>query len=176
MELGTRIAEDREESELSVNNMRAWNYIPDIYWRTLVADRGDDGNPPPGWYHRACEESYRRRDFGTSEYGDLDTISLLESPIDDGNSSTMAAFLRRVQGVTWNRRMIATEYGYLGLAPPDTKEDDMVCILFGCSVPVILRENEDETLQFIGECYINGAEGVMDGQATEQASVGSTRS
>ena len=68
--------------------------------------------------------------------------------------------------------MITTEYRYLGLAPRDAQEDDMVCILFGCSVPVILRENEDETLRFIGECYIDGTEGVMDGQATEQALTG----
>ena len=172
MEVGTRIAEEREKSEWSTNYTPEWNYIPDIFWRTLVADRGDDGNPPPGWYHRACEEAYLRCDFGTSEYGDLDTSNLLEWPVDDGNSSTMAAFLRRVQAVTWNRRLVTTEYRYLGIAPSETKEDDIVCILFGCSIPVILRGNEDGMAEFIGGCYINGVEGVMDGQAADQALAG----
>jgi hypothetical protein len=169
MELGTRIAEEREKSERSATYTPEWNYVPEIFWRTLVADRGDDGNPPPGWYTRACEVAYRRCDFGTSEYGDLDTSRLLESPVDDGNSSTMASFLRRVQAVTWNRRLITTEYSYLGLAPLETQGDDIVCILFGCSVPVILREKEEGMTEFIGECYINGEEGVMDGQAADEA-------
>lgn len=171
MEVATHIAEEREQ--WPVGHTPEWNYIPDVLWRTLVADRGDDGNPPPGWYRRACEESYRCCDSGsTSEYGDLLTSNLLEWPVYDGNSSTMAAFLRRVQAVTWNRRLVTTEHGYIGVAPLETQEDDIACILFGCSVPVILRENEDETAEFIGECYINGSEGVMDGQAADQALAG----
>jgi hypothetical protein len=172
MEAATHMADIREDSEWTVDGTTAWNYITDIFWRTLVADRGDDGNPPPGWYHRGCEESYRRCESGASEFGDLDTSKLLEWPIDDGDSTTMAAFLRRVQAVTWNRRLICTEGSSLGLAPPETEEDDLVCILFGCSVPVILREHEDDTAKFIGECYINGIESVMDGQAAELALAG----
>jgi hypothetical protein len=171
IEAAIHIADIREGPEWSVDDTTAWNYIPDIFWRTLVADRGDDGNPPPGWYYRACQESYRRCNSGTSEFGDLDTSNLLEWPVDDGNSSTMTAFLRRVQAVTWNRRLICTGNS-IGLAPPETQEDDILCIFFGCSVPVILRENEDGTAEFIGECYINGIEGVMDGQAAESALTG----
>ena len=172
MEAATHMADTREDSEWTVDGTTAWNYITDIYWRTLVADRGGDGNPPPGWYHRACEESYRRCQSEASEFGDLDTSNLIEWPLDNGNSSTMTAFLRRVQAVTWNRRLICTEGNSLGLAPPETREDDIVCVIFGCSVPVILRENGDDTAEFIGECYINSIEAVMDGQAAELALAG----
>jgi hypothetical protein len=77
-----------------------------------------------------------------------------------------------VQAVTWNRRLICTEGNSLGLAPLETREDDIVCILFGCSVPVILRENEDDTAELVGECYISSIEGVMDGQAADMALAG----
>jgi hypothetical protein len=42
--------------------------------------------------------------------------------------------------VIWNRRLIKTENGTLGLAGQKVKPGDLVCILFGCTVPVILRQ------------------------------------
>jgi hypothetical protein len=166
MEVAMRVAEEREQS---TNYIPEWGYIPDQLWRTLVADRGENGNPAPGWYHRACKESYRRCDFKAYEYSDLDTSDLIENPLDDGNSSSMVNFLRRVQAVTWNRRMAETEECSIGIVPLETEVGDIVCVLSGCSVPVILREHEDDTVTLIGECYINGIEAVMDGQAAEEA-------
>ncbi|KAJ5722251.1 hypothetical protein N7488_000286 [Penicillium malachiteum] len=58
------------------------------------------------------------------------------------------------------------ETSLYGLCPPDTKNGDHVCILFGCSVPVILRPlksaNMDEEYVIIGEAYIHGK---MNGEA-----------
>jgi hypothetical protein len=39
---------------------------------------------------------------------------------------------------------------------------DLICILFGCSVPVILRKHKDGFYEFVGESYIYGK---MDGEA-----------
>ena len=59
----------------------------------------------------------------------------------------------------------------LGLAPRYWQVRDLVCILFGCSVSIILRKLDggDKTGQasepyfrFIGEAYIHG---MMDGEA-----------
>jgi hypothetical protein len=44
-------------------------------------------------------------------------------------------------------------------------EGDIICILFGCSVPIVLREyrtENDHYFEFIGEAYIHG---MMDGEA-----------
>lgn len=144
----------------------------DVFWRTLVADRGNDGNPSPGWYHRAWETSYRRCNADDNEAFDLHTQYLIQNLFDDDNSSTITSFLRRVQSVTWNRRLATTEQMSLGIVPTATEEADIVCILWGCSVPVILRPHENGHYEFIGECYINGITAVMDGHAADQARYG----
>ncbi|KAI6773008.1 hypothetical protein HG530_003966 [Fusarium avenaceum] len=53
----------------------------------------------------------------------------------------------------------------LGLCPPETQDGDFICILYGCSVPVVLRETPDKKrMILIGEAY---AHGKMDGEAME---------
>ncbi|KAE9372389.1 hypothetical protein N431DRAFT_408603 [Stipitochalara longipes BDJ] len=61
------------------------------------------------------------------------------------------------------RRLLVTEKGYIGSAPPTIDEGDIVCVLYGCSVPVILRKLQDqESYAFVGECYLDG---FMDAEA-----------
>ena len=66
-EAAISIAQEREEIEGDVDGASGSIPILDIFWRTLVADRDDRGHPPPSWYRRACEESYRRIDSGEEE-------------------------------------------------------------------------------------------------------------
>jgi hypothetical protein len=79
---------------------------------------------------------------------------------DEGRCSIVAEFLRRVQAVIWNKRLIRTkpykpdesgkpdepdepdEPGRLGLVPEKAQTDDLICVLYGCSVPVVLRRFE----------------------------------
>ena len=84
-------------------------------------------------------------------------------------------FVCRVQEVVLNRRLIHTEQGRLGLAPHVAKKRDLICILFSCSVPIVLRPQQDadtgeKYFQFIGESYIHG---IMEGEALELARRGS---
>ena len=58
-------------------------------------------------------------------------------------------------------RLITTSGGQVGMACPEVRPGDAVCILAGCSVPIILRILESGEYQFIGECYIHE---VMNGQ------------
>lgn len=137
--------------------------IPDTLWRTLVADRGPDGRNPPGWYHRACQTCFAH----STSTSDIDTGYLIANP---GSSSMMVEFLKRVQSVVWNRTFIrSTKMEFFGLAPKQTLPGDIICIFFGCSVPVVLREkkssnNEVEHYELIGESYIYG---MMNGEAIE---------
>ena len=56
--------------------------------------------------------------------------------------------MRRVQAVIWNRCLMRTASGRLGLVRQDVKPGYLICILYGCTVPVILKrcEKTDEDL------------------------------
>lgn len=117
---------------------------PAEFWRTLVADRGKDNRNPPYYYATACRESVRK---GGLRGGSVDTGALISSE----RNSIIAEFCRRVQAVIWNRRLIRTKgpTRVLGLAGEGVQKGDLVCIIPGCTVPVILRRNEkkDEDLE-----------------------------
>jgi hypothetical protein len=131
---------------------------PDQFWRTLVADRDLHTNRPPFYYAKVCHEIFRR---GTS---DVDTDEFLRKDV-KGTPSIFTEFIRRVQRVIWNKKLIRTSRGYLGLAPASAKAGDLVCILYGCSVPLILSQLAPEVPRSYllrGDCYVHG---MMDGEA-----------
>ena len=66
--------------------------------------------------------------------GRVDTTAL----INNERNSIIAEFCRRVHAVIWGRSMFRTESGKLGIACSDVKVGDKICILYGCTVPVIL--------------------------------------
>ncbi|TAQ90353.1 hypothetical protein B7494_g1332 [Chlorociboria aeruginascens] len=138
--------------------------VPEMLWRTLVADRDPNGSSPPSWYHRAC--LYSLAHASTIDNGDLDTSLLLRSP----GSSSEREFLERVQTVTWNRKFFTmTPKGRFGIGPAKMEEKDLVCVLYGCSVPVVLRDvaSPDGARNFkvIGECFVYG---MMEGEALSE--------
>jgi hypothetical protein len=64
--------------------------------------------------------------------------------------------------IKMSRRLVVTDKGIIAMAPRRTKKDDLICILYGCSVPIVLRKCEDgKSYSFIGECY---ADGFMNGE------------
>ncbi|MCJ1447875.1 MAG: hypothetical protein MMC23_008387 [Stictis urceolatum] len=103
---------------------------PQEFWRTLVADRGPGGRNPPLFYARACKEAVQQG------WGDSRST---EAMIDHSPSTIVVSFLRRVQSVIWNRRLIRTSRGDLGLVNRNASPGDHICILYGCSVPVVLQ-------------------------------------
>ncbi|MCJ1272239.1 hypothetical protein MMC21_000025 [Puttea exsequens] len=133
---------------------------PEPFWRTLVADRGSNGMNPPAFYPLACKSALDKSVEGSN----INTSTLVHS----SKSEFVSDFLRRVLEAIWMRRLIVTSPdGMLGLGPDKARRKDIICILYGCSVPVILREMKDERRQdvyyeFIGECYVHG---IMDGEA-----------
>jgi hypothetical protein len=140
--------------------------VPDHLWRTLVADRGPGGTPAPAWYHRACQYWL--------EYAGDDDISyqMLKG---ERHSSMVVQYLVRVRGVIWNRRLF-TLRGWdgrvlYGLAPKKTRNGDVVCVLDGCSVPVMMRDKGRYWI-LIGECFVYG---IMDGEAVDSEVGGKKR-
>ncbi|KAF2854236.1 hypothetical protein T440DRAFT_544500 [Plenodomus tracheiphilus IPT5] len=107
---------------------------PTAFWRTLVADRGLNDRNPPYYYARACKETILK---GGIRSNAVDTTALIFNE----RNSIIAEFCRRVQSVIWNRALIKTEKGALGLVTEEVKQGDLICVIYGCTVPVILRRN-----------------------------------
>ncbi len=61
------------------------------------------------------------------------------------------------------RRFMITKSGYIGLVPELTREDDVICVLFGCDTPLVLRPVGDY-YTLVGECYVHG---LMDGELVD---------
>nr|POE72138.1 heterokaryon incompatibility protein 6, or allele [Quercus suber] len=114
--------------------------VPDRFWRTLVADRGPGGSKyAPAYFPIACKWVCEQR----SRRGNINTTELLTY----GKCPSIATeFLRRVQSVIWDRTLVLTEgrkgsKKLLALVPAEVEEGDLICILYGCSVPVVLRRH-----------------------------------
>ncbi|CAF9926748.1 hypothetical protein IMSHALPRED_007032 [Imshaugia aleurites] len=76
--------------------------------------------------------------------------------------STQSRYLDYVWAFCNKRSFIMTEEGYIGLAPKLTKPGDQVCILLGCTRPLVLRQTSGLQYQVVGECYVHG---LMNGEA-----------
>ena len=62
------------------------------------------------------------------------------------------------------RRLMVTEQGHIGMAPARSRKGDVVVVLYGCSVPVLLRPHQDQ-YEFIGECFVHG---YMEGEILKE--------
>jgi hypothetical protein len=106
-------------------------FPPEPFWRTLVVYRGPNRSNPPHYYGLVCKEPFTRNFFG----GFL-TIGAL---ISHERSQVTVEFCRRVKAVIWNRSLISTKRNCLGLMSIYTHPRDKICVLFGCSVPVVVQ-------------------------------------
>ena len=73
--------------------------------------------------------------------------------------SKQNSFVSRFKDTTeWmERRLMSTNKGYIGMVPRRTQKDDQIWVLFGCSIPLVLRKCEGErSYQVVGECYLHG--------------------
>ncbi|CAO2649303.1 Nn.00g066880.m01.CDS01 [Neocucurbitaria sp. VM-36] len=64
----------------------------------------------------------------------------------------------------FGRSMFTTTEGNLGLGPRDMQTDDLVCVLYGCRLPVILRK-DGRFYTFVGPAYVDGA---MNGEFVDE--------
>lgn len=148
------------------NRYQEWAHniprVPEDFWRTLVADRGFDGTNPPSWFPRAFMECLNN----LWANGDLRPDDVIGLPRANGMAKL---YLARVKEVMWERKFVRIDLNEkkdtYGLLPPQANEKDIICVLFGCSVPVVLREQEKDGttyFQMVGECYIHN---MMEGEA-----------
>ena len=80
-------------------------------------------------------------------------------------------FLPRFHDTTlkWQRRLVVTMQGHIGMAPARADKEFVVAVLFGCSVPVVLNPVGRGIYEFIGECYVHG---YMEGEIMKELEEG----
>jgi hypothetical protein len=121
-------------------------YIIDAYLQCLLCGRGTMGK-------RLTER-------------EIQTILNLkgsEGPSDEPQSDIILSICTAFERGMKRRNMVVTSKGYIGAVPEQAQQGDLVCVLFGCSVPVVLRKRQEENrYTFIGECYLHG---FMDAEA-----------
>jgi hypothetical protein len=56
-----------------------------------------------------------------------------------------------------SRKLLVTTCGYIGVAPCSARLGDVIAILFGCSIPLVLRRSgPSEAWTVVGEVYVDG--------------------
>lgn len=101
----------------------------------------------------------------------------IEEIIEENPPAEIKEYLKVVRQCVWNRRTFrgykkcAVNSSIAGLVPQRARIGDELCILYGCSVPVVLRKvsKKDEGVHWrlIGEAYVHN---VMDGEALSSLS------
>ena len=123
--------------------------FPDALWRTLCADRHDRMEHGPSFYQLAmlhllqisskapeADESHILFEHMYS----IDIEELLETELPD----YVKRYLQVVRDVIWNRRTFRSKANsrnkstLVGLVPQSSKMGDNLCVLYGCSVPMVL--------------------------------------
>jgi hypothetical protein len=102
-----------------------------------------------------------------SRLSDKDIQAIIDLTIPDAPTEQQNDAIRLIckafESGMKNRVVGVTNNGYFGALPKQAKEGDLVCVLFGCTVPVVLRKHDgSNSYMFVGECYLHG---FMDGKA-----------
>lgn len=117
------------------------NYIVDAYAQTLLCGR------------KSARERISKEDIRIFMNLGEATNSKRAEILTTASNAFEAGMRKRSIAVTRN--------GYIGAVPHNTQSGDFICVLFGCSVPVVVRKRGQEYL-FIGESYLHG---FMDAEA-----------
>lgn len=110
----------------------------------LTEDREAKSNPLL-YFPLACKWVFEQK----SKRASLNTNEILTF----GKCPSIAIeFLRRVRSVVWGRKLVLSEgrrgsTPLLALVPEEANESDLICILYGCSVPVVLRKLQKQQIE-----------------------------
>ena len=136
----------------------------------------------PARYKRACLHALVDPRTADGE-GNLHSVTQTDRQI----SENITTFLHRVECVVWNRRLFQAEpeggvlsakptrvggkqakgiqESVIGIGPSGCEVGHMLCVLQGCSVPVVLGQSRRKGLfTVVGEAYVHG---IMDGEVMD---------
>ena len=140
----------------------------ELYWRTTIFNTDDTGNiagPEFGknlddWHVEIQHQEWKK----THPESD-------QCPFDHSfQQGSFAWSLAANEVKSYERRMFVTERGYIGQGHSIEEVGDVICLLYGCAAPTILRPKGNHYLM-VGDCYIHS---IMNGEALEWRGVEDT--
>ncbi|KPI35489.1 uncharacterized protein AB675_10958 [Cyphellophora attinorum] len=172
--------------------------ICDVLWRTYTANINRNGDPAPEYFADLLDlyggsanstgsdlagVSLQRLHCLGEVLRDTADLQFAGKPIHEhlsdrssaprrvkGTMTSLGPALERVHRTFINRRLAVTIKGYLCVVPNASLPDDVIVVLFGCSLPVVLRPDEvSGHWTVVGTCYCHG---VSQGEAMERLSDG----
>ncbi|KAI0861412.1 HET-domain-containing protein [Xylaria cubensis] len=143
--------------------------ILDAFWRTLCFDTSTsvDSSQSGLRYQRAVPHDRVIHDT----FWFISLLSLYGRPKHDRlcgefqDNLGANVFSQRVNRTILDRRFFLSEKGYIGLAPDNVNEGDMICVLAGGRLPLILRDASTTSKRLVGDAYVHG---IMDGEAVAE--------
>lgn len=84
------------------------------------------------------------------------------------SESMVRSWVEIISQIIFKRRLFITTQGDLGPAEESTMDGDIVCILFGCSIPVVLREVHGHYIYISDACVV----GYMYGKGVDELEKG----
>ncbi|KAL9063173.1 MAG: hypothetical protein Q9157_008369 [Trypethelium eluteriae] len=108
------------------------------FWRILVADRNSSGNNPERFFPRLLKFAYDQQATQGKRNEKLDTSKI----INYGTCEPVKDLMVRIKSMIYNRKLVRTQNNRFGLVPDATEVGDIICILYGSSVPVVMREHK----------------------------------
>ncbi|KAH8588661.1 hypothetical protein B0O99DRAFT_354896 [Bisporella sp. PMI_857] len=95
-------------------------------------------------------------------------------PIDPPIPSNNTPVLQTYCDFCWDRKAYLTERGLVGLAPGAMQLGDIVCVIFGCDTPFVLRP-EDNHYLLVGSCFLLGFMGASTTRMLMEEPIGGKR-
>ena len=127
-------------------------FLDNILWNHIIGDNlkigGDPFDAPCPCGYLELLEALSGRAYDTEL---PDACGKKEFRADNNEADNLFAFMRLS-----NRSFFITTNSMLGLGPPNLQKGDLISILFGCSLPTVLRES-GEHYEWVGTAYVYGA-------------------
>ncbi|OIW25301.1 hypothetical protein CONLIGDRAFT_656948 [Coniochaeta ligniaria NRRL 30616] len=126
------------------------NPLSDVFARTLLQDRTKDRWP-------GVQQFLYLEDWiacgGNGLFGPAARSATEESfnPFDSTKPSA-----RFAHAACFGRSFVTTAEGYVGLGPDGVESGDVICVLLGCSCPVVLRPLPNDRYLLVGNAFVYG--------------------
>lgn len=135
--------------------------VQEVFTRTLVSDQASPKTHTP----YSSKDLATFYDKGLARYADNGGTEIEDYLV--GDPEYVDLYLRQVSEIVQGRRFAISDVGYMVLVPGCADIGDYICILPGCNVPYVLREEGDAHL-LVGDAYVHG---IMYGEVMEKTGV-----